>query len=160
MIPRYRVELVRESGVTYEDMPVCRNTQSAADLMADYFSLLDREHMAVMMLDEKKRVIGISTVAVGALNRCYATPSEIFKVAVVANATSIILGHNHPSGDCEPSEDDVNYTRCVFGAGALLGIPLLDHLIFGEIGWARCWPDDLSEDMEICIQITPNDLSE
>lgn len=87
-----------------------------------------------MMLDVKNRVIGIHTVSIGNLNSAIVSPREVFKAAILANAASIIVGHNHPSGDVTPSPEDIQVTTTLQQAGKLLGIEVLDHIIVGEEG--------------------------
>jgi DNA repair protein RadC len=86
------------------------------------------------MLDVKNQVIGIHTVSIGNLNSAIVSPREVFKAAILANAASIILGHNHPSGDTTPSPEDIQVTQVLFQAGKLLDIDVLDHVIIGEDG--------------------------
>lgn len=91
-----------------------------------------REHLLVLLLDSKNHVIGINEVSVGDLSSSIANPREVFKAAVIAGAASIILCHNHPSGDPTPSKEDVGLTRRLMDAGKILGIEVLDHIIIGD----------------------------
>jgi len=84
------------------------------------------------MLDTKHKVIGINTVSIGNLNSCLVHPREVFKPAILSNTAAIILGHNHPSGDTKPSNEDIEITRRIAEAGKLLSISVLDHIIVGE----------------------------
>jgi len=88
----------------------------------------------VLLLSQKNRVIGIHTVSIGSLTASVVQPRETFKAAILANAAAIICGHNHPSGDCQPSKEDRAITQRLKEAGALLGIHLLDHVIVGGDG--------------------------
>jgi len=81
------------------------------------------------MLNQKNRVIGIHTVSMGSLTASVVHPREVFKVAILANCASILLAHNHPSGDCQPSKEDRAITTRLVEAGRLLGISVLDHVI-------------------------------
>jgi DNA repair protein RadC len=94
----------------------------------------DREHFVVILLDQKHGVIGINTVSVGSLTASVVNPREVFKPAILANAAAIICGHNHPSGDPQPSREDRAITTKLFDAGKLLGIDVLDHVIIGAEG--------------------------
>ena len=85
-----------------------------------------------MALDARNRPIGCNTVSVGSLSASIVHPREVFKFAILANASSIILAHNHPSGDVSPSQDDKELTRRIVEAGTLMGIDVLDHLIVGN----------------------------
>ena len=85
-----------------------------------------------MMLNTKNGIINSKCVSVGILNAALAQPREIFNVAVRHMASSIIVAHNHPSGDCSPSTEDIAVTRNIIKAGRLLNIDCLDHIIIGR----------------------------
>ncbi|MCI0497513.1 MAG: DNA repair protein RadC [Thermoplasmata archaeon] len=95
---------------------------------------LDRERLVVLCLDVKNRIIdGIErTVSIGALDSSPVRPREVFRMALLRNAASIVLAHNHPSGDPEPSASDVAATKRIAEAGEELGIELLDHVVIGD----------------------------
>jgi len=84
------------------------------------------------MLDTKHQIIGISTVSIGILDSSLAQSSDVFKLAILATSTGIILAHNHPSGDLTPSQEDRRVTDRMVEAGKILGIEVLDHVIIGE----------------------------
>jgi DNA repair protein RadC len=90
---------------------------------------LDQEHLRVACLDSKNRVQAIPTIYIGSLNTAVVRVGELFKEALRLNSASIILAHNHPSGDATPSPEDVLVTRQAVDAGALLDVGVLDHLI-------------------------------
>lgn len=91
-----------------------------------------QEVLKLLLLNTKARLIGENDISVGTVDQALVSPRDLFREALMANASSIILLHNHPSGDPTPSEDDVRVTARVFEAGALLGIRLLDHIIIGD----------------------------
>jgi len=93
-----------------------------------------REHFVVLLLNARHEVTASVTVSVGSLNASIVHPREVFKPAVVQSAASIVLVHNHPSGDPEPSEEDLSITRRLVEAGELLGIGVLDHVIIASRG--------------------------
>ena len=93
-----------------------------------------REHFLVLLLNARHEVIGKETVSIGSLNASIVHPREVFKPAVVQSAASIILVHNHPSGDPEPSEEDSAITKRLVECGELLGIQVLDHVIVASRG--------------------------
>jgi DNA repair protein RadC len=93
-----------------------------------------REHFLVLLLNARHEVIGRETVSIGSLNASIVHPREVFKPAVVASAASVVLVHNHPSGDPEPSEEDLTITKRLVEAGELLGIQVLDHVIVAGRG--------------------------
>ena len=93
-----------------------------------------REHFLVLLLNARHEVMAKETVSVGSLNASIVHPREVFKPAVLASAASIVLVHNHPSGDPEPSEEDLSITKRLVEAGELLGIGVLDHVIIAGRG--------------------------
>lgn len=99
--------------------------------MRDY----DREHFLVLYLDRKGGVITKENVSIGGLHSSIVHPREVFKTAVKRSAASIILAHNHPSGDPSPSRQDVEITRRLTEAGRIMGIEIMDHVIIGENGY-------------------------
>lgn len=96
------------------------------------FDHLDREVFAAVALNTKNRVIGAWEVSVGSLNASIVHPRELFRQAVMLSAASLILGHNHPSGDPTPSGADIQLTRRLVKAGDVLGIEILDHIVVGD----------------------------
>ena len=90
------------------------------------------EVFAILCLSTKHRVIAYHEVSRGTLDATLVHPREVFKAAILANSAAIILCHNHPSGDTTPSADDIQLTRRLAGAGALLGVDVLDHIIVGD----------------------------
>lgn len=131
MPPVFRVQLVREAGV---ERPSLDGPLDAAQILCRYLENEDREHFVTLMLDVKNKVIGIHTVSIGNLDSAIVSPREVFKAAILANAASIIIAHNHPSGDLTPSPEDFKVTEVLKKAGKLLGIEVLDHVIVGEEG--------------------------
>ena len=91
-----------------------------------------REHFLVVLLDARNGVVGIETVSVGSLSASIVHPREVFKPALIAPAAGMIVGHNHPSGDPEPSPEDLAVTKRLVNAGELLGIQVHDHIVFSE----------------------------
>lgn len=94
-----------------------------------------KEHFYALLLDSKNKIIKKDLVSVGTLDSSLVHPREVFKEAIKNSAAGIILVHNHPSGDPEPSENDVEITQKIAKAGNLLNIKILDHVIIAEKGW-------------------------
>jgi DNA repair protein RadC len=92
----------------------------------------DKEHFYVMHLNVKSQVLMVELVNIGTLNSSLVHPRETFRRAIVAGSASIIVAHNHPSGEVEPSDEDTKITKVLFEAGQLLGITMLDHVIFAR----------------------------
>jgi DNA repair protein RadC len=90
----------------------------------------DKEHFYVMHLDIRSRVKMVELVSIGTLTGSFVHPRETFRRAVMQGSASILVGHNHPSGECDPSTEDTNVTKLLHEAGQILGITFLDHLIF------------------------------
>jgi DNA repair protein RadC len=91
-----------------------------------------KEHFKLILLNPRNKIIGISTISVGTLNASLVHPREVFKDAIMHSAASVVLAHNHPSGDPEPSEDDLKITKKLVDSGKILGIEVLDHIVIGK----------------------------
>lgn len=115
-----------------ESRPQIQTAMDAANLLLLEMGFLSQEHMRVLLLDTKHRVLDAPTVYVGSLNSAVVRISELFRDAVKQNCAAIILAHNHPSGDPTPSSEDIAVTEQVIAAGRLLDIEVLDHLIIGQ----------------------------
>lgn len=94
----------------------------------------DREGFAVLMLNARHQCVSVNLVTIGSLNATIVHPREVFKAAILSNASSIIVVHNHPSGDPEPSAEDLDMTERLKRCGDILGIALLDHVIVAPGG--------------------------
>jgi DNA repair protein RadC len=138
-IPVYKLKLVREGRA--KTMPVTGPAELAFHLKE--IATADREHMVVIFLDTKNRPIGRQVVSIGTLNATLVHPREVFKAALITGGTNaVILAHNHPSGDLSPSREDDEVTRKIARAGALLCIPLLDHIILAPDGAFYSYKDN------------------
>ena len=115
-----------------EDRFVVRSPADVAQLLMAEMGHLEQEHFRVLYLDTRNRLLDSETVYVGSLNASHIRVSEVFREAVKRNCASIIVVHNHPSGDPTPSPEDVEVTRQLVAAGNLLDIEVLDHLIIGQ----------------------------
>lgn len=130
-IPIYRVALVRDSSQPTTTQQILQPAD-AHEILATYLAGADRENFVILLLDIKHKVIGINTVGVGTLSGTLVHPREVFKPAILANAAAIIMAHNHPSGDPEPSPEDISVTKQIAEAGKVLCISVLDHIIVGD----------------------------
>ncbi len=108
----------------------------SADIAFDYFQYIfkdqKQEYFYVIYLDNKKRVIENKLLFKGTLNQSIVHPREVFKSACILSASSIICVHNHPSGNVEPSKEDINLTKRLSEIGILMGIKVVDHLIISD----------------------------
>lgn len=122
----------RLSIATPTDKVRINSPADAAGLLQYEMSLLEQEHLRVILLDTRNQVKRIETIYVGSLNSAVVRVGELFRPAIRYNAAAIIVVHNHPSGDPSPSSEDVRVTREVVKAGRLLDIAVLDHLVIGR----------------------------
>ena len=132
-VPRFRISLVRETRGTFPEHKLS-SSADADRMIRPLLAGLDREHFIVAGLDAKNVVIGINTVSIGSLNLAIVHPREVYKPLILMNACGFICAHNHPSGDATPSAEDRALTARLKQAGELIGITMLDHLVFGESG--------------------------
>lgn len=103
-----------------------------ANLMMDEMRYLDKEYFNIAILDTKNQVLSIENISIGTLNASIVHPRDVFNMAIKKNANAIILLHNHPSGDPQPSNEDINITHRLVDVGNLVGIKVLDHIIIGD----------------------------
>ncbi len=112
--------------------PVIRTPADVAALLGSQMRHLDREHFRAVLLNTRHEVLDIAGVAVGGLDSAPIHPREVFKDAVRQSAAAVVLVHNHPSGNPEPSADDLRITARLQEAGRVVGIEVLDHVIIGD----------------------------
>lgn len=128
------LKVVKEKSARYD---VSKTINQPRDIYEIVTKVIDAENQAeenlwMLTLDTKNHLTGIFEVSRGSVDSSIVHPREIFKRAVMQNATSIALIHNHPSGDAAPSSEDINVTARIRECGKILGIDLLDHLIVGD----------------------------
>jgi DNA repair protein RadC len=129
----YLATLSRRRYRGKQPIPI-RGPEDALRVLKRCFAGGDREQFLVILLNARHEVLGVETVSVGSLNASIVHPREVFKPAVLCSAASIILAHNHPSGDPEPSEEDLTITKRLVEVGEIHGIAVLDHLIVADRG--------------------------
>lgn len=129
------------------ESPLLDNPQAVADLLREENRLHEVETLQVVLLNTRRRLIRIDVVSHGTLDTILVHAREVFRRAIVANASALILVHNHPSGDPMPSEADIRITRDLIRAGQLLKIEVLDHIILGHASAER--PKDYSSLREL-----------
>ncbi|MFA9405662.1 MAG: DNA repair protein RadC [Anaerolineales bacterium] len=122
----------RFAASTPTEHPVIQSPEDAASLILYEMGALEQEHLNVMLLDTRNRMVKLVEVYRGSLNSSLIRVSEVFKEAVRANAAAIIVVHNHPSGDPTPSPEDISVTHAIVQAGKLLDIEVLDHIVVGK----------------------------
>jgi DNA repair protein RadC len=115
-----------------EERATIRSPEDVANLLMAEMAPLPQEHLKALLLNTKNEVLSVQDIYVGNVNSAVVRPAEVFRPAVRDNAPSIIVVHNHPSGDPTPSPEDVAVTRDLVSAGETLGIQVLDHLVIGS----------------------------
>ena len=128
----FRLSLIKDQVIPYAKSSLILTPLDVYDLVKEYLQDTDREHFIAIFLDSRSAVIGITTVSIGTLTESLVHAREVFKGAILANAASLIIAHNHPSGDHSLSDADMSVTTKLKDAGRLLGIPLEDHVVLGE----------------------------
>ncbi len=115
-----------------EDKPIVKTPEDVASLVGSRLKGKKKEYFLAVLLDTRSRLIKIAEISIGSLDSSIVHPREVFKEAISASAASVIFVHNHPSGDPEASEDDINLTKRLAKAGEIVGIDVLDHIIIGD----------------------------
>jgi DNA repair protein RadC len=118
-----------------DERTVIHSPGDAAELVRYEMGALQQEHLRVILLDTRNRVLAIEKLYVGSLNASTVRVGELFRPAIQRSAAAIIVVHNHPSGDPSPSPEDVALTRAIVQSGKLLDIDVLDHLVIGHNRW-------------------------
>jgi DNA repair protein RadC len=118
-----------------DERPSISSPADAASLVQYEMSALEQEHLRVMLLDRRNRVLETVEIYKGSVNSSQVRVGELFREAIRKNASAMIVIHNHPSGDPTPSPDDVAVTRAIVQAGKLLDVDVLDHLVIGNPRW-------------------------
>jgi DNA repair protein RadC len=125
------LKVVRERREEYGQLTQFRSSVDIYTTFRERFERTDREEFLVLLLDGKNKLLGFNVVSIGTLTSSLTHPREVFKAAILGNAASIILLHNHPSGDPIPSAEDIAITRQLKEVGEVHGIRVLDHVIIG-----------------------------
>jgi DNA repair protein RadC len=127
-----RYDIVSERQARYK----CKitNPSDAFEILKRY-GMKKQEHFFGIILDGSHTVIKLQIISIGLVNRTIVHPREVFKPVLLKSGTSIIIAHNHPSGNLEPSPEDIDITKRLKEAGDILGIAVLDHIIFSKNGF-------------------------
>ena len=130
------VPLIRLKMIKIRELPSIWEKLNRPDKVAEFAMQLldgaDKEHLLVISISAKCQPLAFEIVSIGSVDSAFVVPREVFKHAIICNAAGILLVHNHPSGDCEPSTEDKNVTQRIRKAGELLGIQVYDHVIIGR----------------------------
>jgi DNA repair protein RadC len=129
-------ELAKRQDIEQEIPPfTISNPQALVKTIRATIQDKAKEHFKLVLLNTRNRVTGVLTISIGTLNASLVHPREVFKGAIQGSAASVILVHNHPSEDLEPSEEDIKLTRRMVEAGKIMGIEVLDHIIITGKGF-------------------------
>src|SRR3989338_6570911 len=118
--------------------PTIKSAKDVYNYFVDKLKDKKKEYFYALLLDSKNRIIKDELISIGTLNSSLVHPREVFKEAIKNSANAIILVHNHPSGDCSPSEEDRRVTAVLKGAGRIVGIEVMDHIVVGRGEWRSC----------------------
>ena len=130
-----RVTLEKEISVNRPDMiDTIRSPEDANSIARGFMRLHEEseEYLYMICMNTKNKIIGVFEISHGNANSSIVGVREIFQKALLANAMSIIVMHNHPSGDCTPSREDIEVTKRIVEAGKIIGVEVLDHIIVGD----------------------------
>lgn len=130
-----RVVLEKEISMNCPDLSYAiKSPDDAATIGREFMRIHEEseEYMYMICMNTKNKVIGVFEISHGTVNASLVTPREVFQKALLANAVSVIFLHNHPSGDCTPSREDIEITKRLTEAGKILNIEVLDHIIVGD----------------------------
>ena len=130
-----RVVLEKEVSMNYPMLSYAiKSPDDAVEIGKEFMHIHEEpeEYMYMICMNTKNKVIGVFEISHGTVNASLVSPREVFQKALLANAISIILMHNHPSGDCTASREDIEVTKRLVEAGKIIGVEVLDHIIIGD----------------------------
>ncbi|MCY8478071.1 JAB domain-containing protein [Bacillus atrophaeus] len=116
---------------------VIRSPHDAVEVIQHFIANEAREVAFALMLSTKNEINAVYKVSIGIVRASLLNPREVYQAALLCNASAVIIGHNHPSGDITPSKEDIEVTKKIYEAGELMCIPLFDHIIVGDRGNSR-----------------------
>ena len=134
-IPRYDIRLIRDGRISVDATPIIRTPQDTLPILEAELSELAYERFIALALSTKNHVVAVLPVSSGSLNASIVHPRELFREAINASAASVILAHNHPSGNLKPSNADLAITKRIKEGLKILDISVLDHLILTSQGY-------------------------
>lgn len=133
-IPKVAIRLIKEGTIITTEPKVILQPSNTLPILKQMFDGLTVEHFVAILLNTKNHVLSVSTISCGGLSASIVHPRELFRVAMLQAGTtaSVIVAHNHPSGDTTPSQEDITMTKKLVEGGKLLDIPVLDHIIYAD----------------------------
>jgi DNA repair protein RadC len=126
------IELGRRMAQDSQHKRYIKSPDDVKNIVMEEMRYFDKEHFRVIYLDRKGGIVEMQDISIGGLYSSIVHPREVFKISIKKSAASVILVHNHPSGDPTPSKEDVDISRRLIEAGSILGISVLDHIIIGD----------------------------
>ncbi len=127
------IEITYKTSTPYAEKPQIRSTEDAHEILRELFPNIEhRERLVMLPLNKANRVLGSYTLSVGGIAGTVCDPVIVFQVCLSACAKGFIIAHNHPSGNLQPSQDDIELSRKLREGGKILGITLIDHIILTE----------------------------
>lgn len=131
------IQVTYSHNVNFQEMKKITSSHDVFDITTANWpvSIQHREAFLILLLNRANKVLGFSTISTGGLSGTVADPKLIFQIALKSNANSIILLHNHPSGNTKPSDADIKLTKKIKNAGEMLDLPVLDHVIISSDGY-------------------------
>lgn len=124
---------LKETGAVYLSRPALTSPDAVREYLVERLRDSSREEAVILCLDARNKPLNLCTIGLGGMESCVVSVAEVFKAALISNATKIIFAHNHPSGNVAPSGIDRDFTENLVKAGQLLGLPVIDHVIVGSI---------------------------
>ena len=125
----------RVEGARRQPRPSMQSAESVFRHLRPGMRGLNKERFVALFLDNKHRLIGLERISEGTLNASLVHPRDVFRPAIRNSAAALVVAHNHPSGDPEPSQEDLDVTRRLLRVSRLVGIPLVDHVVMGDCSW-------------------------
>lgn len=127
------LELMEAAKLYVEkEKPMVQAPMDISNIMRPIFLNKEQEEMWVLFLNSKNRLLEMNLITVGLVDRSQVHAREVFRKAIVANCSRIVLAHNHPSGEVNPSAQDIECTRQLVEAGKIIGIDVIDHVVMGK----------------------------
>lgn len=140
------IELARRwSGAPVLKSEEYTSSKKIYDLIRPYLEDKEKEHFLIITLDARYHLIGLDNISIGTVNQSLVHPREVFRAAINRRASYIILAHNHPSGDSNPSKEDLFVTENLMNVSKVIGIPIIDHVIVGDSNYMSLKDDEYLE---------------
>lgn len=139
-IPLYSVKLIQDRMIELPSM-YGNSEYSVGQIASHLLGEYDREHLLSIFINNKGKVTGLHTIAIGYSSGLSTTPLEVFRAALIAGAPAMVLAHNHPSGDLTPSKQDVEMTERMIEVSKSLGVTILDHVIVSPTAFRSMSPE-------------------